>query len=630
MIKISTLEDIAALSETFEVECKLATGKNGKGEVPKSLWETYSAFANSHGGYIVLGLEERKVGFFVSGIAEPQRVMDDLWNLLNNTQKVSTNILRENDVKQIEVDGKTLICIHVPRASRTAKPVFINGNPLKGTYKRENTGDYLCSGEVIRRMLAEQVEDGRDNEIIRNYGIEDLDLASLNAYRNLFAAQSPDHPWNQLEPLEFLRNIGGWRLDRESGQGGLTRAGLLMFGQLASIHEVFPNYMLDYQERPDAKTEARWIDRVTLDGTWSGNLFDFYQKIIKKLTSDLKVPFELKGDKRQDDTPAHQALREALVNTLVHADFTGRASLLVVKRPDMFGFRNPGLMRVPLEIAVKGGESDCRNRIIHKMFRLIGLGEQAGSGIPKIYQSWSSQHWRTPSLQEKEAPSEQTLLELRMLSLVPEGAIDYLHETFGHKFDTLDEAERLILVTAYVERTINHSRMMEIMDEHPHDLTKHFSRLTELGVLKQEGVGRGTIYFLPETGIEDEMEEIFGFSRKSSGGLAASSGGLEKSSGGLKHSGDEWEALISIAEPVRSKGKSPKSLVEMVILELCDGRYLSLQDLETLLSRSGDFLRKDYLKPLIRSKQLQLLYPTKPNHPEQAYTTRGGENADDH
>jgi len=377
---------------------------------------------------------------------------------------------------------------------------------------------------------------------------------------------------------------------------------------------------LDYQERPDAKKEARWIDRVTLDGTWSGNLFDFYQKIIKKLTSDLKVPFELHAGKRQDDTPAHQALREALVNTLVHSDFTGRASLLVVKRPDMFGFRNPGLMRVPLEIAVKGGESDCRNRTIHKMFRLIGLGEQAGSGIPKIYQSWSSQHWRTPLLQEKEVPSEQTLLELRMLSLVPEEALNYLKESLGNQFDNLDKDERLILITAYVERTINHTRMMEIMDVHPHDLTKHFSRLTEMGILRQEGIGRGTIYFLPETAIVDDIEEIFGFSRNSSGGLLGSSGGLGLKSGGLKPDDDEWNSLISIAGPVRDKGKAPKPLVEMVILDLCNGRYLSLQQLEELLNRSGDFLRKDYVKPMIRSKQLQLLYPTKPNHPEQAYT----------
>ncbi len=102
-----------------------------------------------------------------------------------------------------------------------------------------------------------------------------------------------------------------------------------------------------------AGTEARWIDRLTLDGSWPGNLFAFYHRVINKLTADLKVPFRINGGQRQDDTLVHQALREALVNTLVHADYTGRASVLVVKRPDMFGFRNPGLMRVPQEISTE-------------------------------------------------------------------------------------------------------------------------------------------------------------------------------------------------------------------------------------------------------------------------------------
>lgn len=621
MIKITTIEDIASLNETFEVECKLAAGRDGMGELPKDFWETYSAFANSYGGYVFLGLKETKGDFDVGGIKNTKKVLDDLWNLANNAQKVSVNLLEENCISQIEINGENIICVHVPRAPRIRKPVYINGNPLVGTYKRQNTGDYHCDEEMVRRMLAEQIEDSRDNEIVEYYDPDDLHLGSLNAYRNLFASRQPDHPWNQLDIQEFLRNIGGWRLDRETKQGGITRAGLLMFGQLASIHEAFPNYMLDYQERAEAKTEARWIDRLTLDGTWSGNLFDFYQRVINKLTSELKVPFELKGDQRKDDTPVHEALREALVNTLVHADFSGRASLLVVKRPDMFGFRNPGLMRVPLEIAVKGGESDCRNRTLHKMFRLIGLGEQAGSGIPKIYQNWKSQHWRKPSLIEKESPSEQTLLELRMLSLVPNEVIDALRASIGDEFDQLCEEERLILVTAFIENTINHARMMEIVDVHPHDLTKYFARLTELGFLKQGGVGRGTIYFLPQAAILDEFEEIFGILHHSSGGLGESSGGLSGSSGGSTEILEEKSRLLEIAEPVRSRKKAPKPLVESVILELCKFRFLSLQDLELLLERSGDFLRKDYLQPLIRSRRLQLLYPTKPNHPKQAYST---------
>ena len=156
----------------------------------------------------------------------------------------------------------------------------------------------------------------------------------------------------------------------------MTRAGLLMFGMHPVILQAFPFYMLDYQERTEATSEVRWVDRVTLDGSWSGNLYDFYRKIYPKLTADLKMPFLLEGGERKQETPVHVALREALVNALVHADYNGRASVLVVKSPDMFEFRNPGVMRIPVEAALKGGEADCRNRLRHQMFRYVGLANR--------------------------------------------------------------------------------------------------------------------------------------------------------------------------------------------------------------------------------------------------------------
>ncbi len=56
---------------------------------------------------------------------------------------------------------------------------------------------------------------------------------------------------------------------------------------------------------------------------------------------------------------------------------------LVIKRPDMFGFRNPGELRLPLSVVLAGGTSDCRNRSLQKMFQMVGAAEQAGSGFPK-------------------------------------------------------------------------------------------------------------------------------------------------------------------------------------------------------------------------------------------------------
>ena len=628
MLEINSLADISALRESVDVECKLAQGRDGKGALPNDIWETYSAFANTAGGDIFLGLKENKDGSFdLQSVENTDKVLESFWNNVNNTQKVSVNLLRERLVKVIKIDGKSVIQIHVPQANRQQKPVFINNNPLIGTYKRINSGDMKLTNDAVRRMLAEQSEESRDAEILQGFGINEIDIESFNAYRNMYSSRQPDHPWNKLDTQDFLVQVGAWRKDRESGVNGLTRAGLLMFGQYRPIMDAFSNYMVDYQERPEANSEARWIDRIVPDGSWSGNLFDFYHKVIRKLTADLKVPFVLQGDQRQDDTLVHKALREALVNTLIHADYTGRASVLVVKRPDMFGFRNPGLMRVAIETALQGGQSDCRNRILQALFRYIGLSENAGSGLPKIVDGWMSQHWRQPLLKEKLEPNEQTLLELHALSLVPEKTLDFLRESLGSKaFDALNGTERMILVTAHIENTVDHKRMMQVLDIHPRDLSALFSGLVERMLLMQEGSGRGTVYFLREARFNDDVKEFFDdstqldiveteyglFLNRSSGGLGVSSGGLSISSGGL-------EQIRHLAIPVSSKKKTPKEIVKKTILAMCSERFCTLEELANLLQRSVSVIRKDYIQPMLKERSLQYKYPTRPNHPEQAY-----------
>ena len=74
-------------------------------------------------------------------------------------------------------------------------------------------------------------------------------------------------------------------------------------------------------------------------------------------------------------------------------------------------FRNLGMMRIPAEIALQGGESDCRNRTLHELFLLIGLGERAGSGVPKIRQGWTEQG-NDLSLSDTTEPFDQTIMTL--------------------------------------------------------------------------------------------------------------------------------------------------------------------------------------------------------------------------
>ena len=92
---------------------------------------------------------------------------------------------------------------------------------------------------------------------------------------------------------------------------------------------------------PTQPDGVRWVDRLTMDGTWSGNVYDFYRLVYRRLVRDLRVPFRLRGGQRIDDTPVHEALREALANALSHADYWGSGGVVVLKEPDGFSSRIP-------------------------------------------------------------------------------------------------------------------------------------------------------------------------------------------------------------------------------------------------------------------------------------------------
>ena len=129
--------------------------KKALGGLPKSIWETYSAFANTLGGILLLGVEELKDGTLAvanGGISAPNTLIKEFWDIINNPNKVSVNILSDKDVYVQEIDGKNIIVINIPRADRSYRPVYVDGNPLTGTYRRNGSGDYKCTKEEYQKF----------------------------------------------------------------------------------------------------------------------------------------------------------------------------------------------------------------------------------------------------------------------------------------------------------------------------------------------------------------------------------------------------------------------------------------------------------------------------------------------
>lgn len=516
-------KEILELRENYQFEAKSAQGQNGNGEVPKDLWESYSAMANTEGGKILLGAKELKDGSLeFLGIKDIDRVKKDFWTTINNTQKINQNILNESDIDIINCDNKLLLLINVPRAGRTLKPIYVGQNPLTGTYLRYHDADIKAKDEIVKHLLADAINESNDITILEGFGLEDVDENSLKAYRNIYKSTKLNHPWIELDDKEFLIQLGAYKKDRKNSLEGLSVAGLLMFGKQRSILDGIPNYLVDYQEQTE-NPEDRWIDRITTDGTWSGNLFEFSQKVYRKLTVDLKVPFKLKDSfQRIDESNIHEAIREALVNTMIHANYNGRIGIQIIKHPLGFSFRNPGLLRISKEDAFIGGHSDCRNKTLQKMFQYIGMGEQAGSGFPKMIRAWTEQHWQYPYIDEN-TQLETTTLFMPTISLFPKEIQDNLEDIFGLEYKELDKNERLALILSFVDLEITNGRLSNIGAIHPSDTSKILKKLVDKNFLISDGVGRGTKYQ-----INHKFSKILDKPADTGGGPADTGGRLEE------------------------------------------------------------------------------------------------------
>ena len=190
------LQDTMLYGERINIEYKEASEG-----LPKSLWETYSSFANTIGGVIVLGIKEHrdmsdgKGRFEIKGVGDVGKMLKTFWDTINS-DKVSRNILVDEDVSCVDYDGKMIVAIHVPMANYTMRPIYINKNLIGGTFKRNYEGDYHCTDDEVKSMLRDANENGNDGVLIENYDMNDIDLPTLRAYRNRFETRNVDHVFN--------------------------------------------------------------------------------------------------------------------------------------------------------------------------------------------------------------------------------------------------------------------------------------------------------------------------------------------------------------------------------------------------------------------------------------------------
>ena len=480
------------LGEDHERECKLATGG-----LPESIWETYSSFANTNGGTILLGIREHRDSFTVEGLTDKQiiKYQKDFWSVLNDKNKVSKNILLNHHVQVVEVEDKKILRIDVPAADRHDKPVYIGTDPMRGTYKRDYEGDFLCTEEAVRAMFADQRDVSGDVEVLEEFGLDVLNQDTIKGYRIIFEQLHSGHPWNALENDEFLMKLRA-AAKNKNGTLSPTIAGLLFFGEAYHITEVFPNYFLDYREECDDKA-VRWLFRThSNEGDWSGNIYDFFCKVRTRMDDDVAVPFANRRDGYRVDR-----VEEALANALAHANYYGRRGIIVVKNGKELSISNPGTIRVTKEEFYAGGNSDPRNPNILKMFGFVNVGERAGSGVDKIMTAWAEQNWKKPEFDFSERNDRVTLkLEVGQVVYIP-GAADIRNtkESSGSKITKEMSKEDKILDYIRKNESISTQKVMEICSYNSRTGARNLlDKMVNAGLIEKVGESRKTHYKIRE------------------------------------------------------------------------------------------------------------------------------------
>ncbi|MBD1896870.1 RNA-binding domain-containing protein [Coleofasciculus sp. FACHB-129] len=589
---LATLLERLQGSETLEIEAKAA-----QGGIPKSLWETISAFANTSGGWILLGVKESNGSFVVEGLSNASKMLDDFYNTLRSSSKINYPICSARDAHIETLDNKEIIVIRVPEAPRQQRPIYINGNPYSGTCVRRHTGDHHCTKPEVDRMMREASDIGADSAILPEFGLDDIDQNALIRYRRLYQTLHPGEPRNTYDDLHFLTSIRGYDRERSTQREGLTVAGLLLLGTDRAIRKWRSRHLIDYRMvLSENDPDKRWDDRVT----WEGHLFGAFETLYLRLTAGLATAFHLQGSTRIDESSVHVVLREALVNLLVHADYAVPEASLIIRTPSSFLFRNPGSSRISEFDLLHGDRSDPRNPELVRMFRFVGLAEEAGTGIPKIIRAWRELGLEMPKIDTGTERYEFTL-QLRQAHLLSVEDRRWLR-SLGLQWN---EAEQLALVHAKHHGYVDNATLARLTGQHPADISKVLIGLRNRLFLEMISGGRYARYELSSPVISTTRQPMkTGTSSSRQEAIPV----------------DIWNQMMQISAFVRTQPRIDRMRLQNLIVQLCALAPLGVNELESLLARKKQYVLR-IIRTLLTTGRINYLYPAQPSHPRQKYVS---------
>lgn len=575
--------------------------KDCRGGLSNDIWETISAFANSQGGWLLIGVDRKGVPVRLS-FDQTDKLKKELFDLSRNKQKINRETFTdgETELYHYNVDhvDKVILIVRINAVSRTSKPVYINGNPYSGTFVRRHEGDYRCNEEEVKRMIRDASTDAIDSSVLDYFAADAFLKDTIRRFRQRLQNRNPEHEFNDYDEERFLNAISA--TDHKTNK--ITIAGLLMFGNEFSLRKWRKRHLIDFRINSEHIKETIWIDRIA----WEGNLLDGYFKIFPKLTEGIHVPHIIRNAESIEDTPLHIALREAFINLLVHTDYAESDVSLIIKSPEGYFFRNPGASRITQNDLFAGNRSDPRNPNLLFMFRLIGLAEEAGSGIPKIIRNWKSLGFQLPNV-EVGTERYEFAIQLKNAHLLTDEDRKWL-KILGGGFD---EHQQLALVCARHEGKIDNERLRTMSVIHPSDATRILTGLRNAGLLNKVNDRRGSFYIIPAdiqgpTLFNDLIEALPADIKGVKQNFKTLKEIPETLKENLKTLKEDAEILKETSKILKENLKRSvrRELMELVIIRLCELAPRKANELSKSLKIRQTTLSTSYLNLLLKSEKI--------------------------
>ncbi|WP_033291006.1 ATP-binding protein [Amycolatopsis jejuensis] len=356
--------------------------KRAEDRLPKSVRDTVSAFANTRGGVLILGLDEAS-GFRAGGVRDPAKMTADLAAVCADEMEPPLRPL----IKTHRFEGVDLAVAEVPALDNRSRPCFAKRVGMaQGSYVRVGDGDRRLSGYEVHLMVANRGQPRDDEEVVSGTGLDDLDPELLTAFVARLQEQRP-HAFADLARDDILRRVKILVGDH------VTVAGLLALGRYPQ--HFFPQLMVSFVHYPtsdgsDIRTGDRFLDNRLLEGSIPVIVRD----ALAALRANMSRRATVRGAGRIDSWEYPElALREAVVNALVHRDYSPESrgtQVQIEMYPDRLVVRNPGGLYGPVTEETLGDEgvSSARNATLLRLLEDVPLPgtsrtvcENRGSGI---------------------------------------------------------------------------------------------------------------------------------------------------------------------------------------------------------------------------------------------------------